>query len=1199
MKLKRKILFVAVASLFAEGALAQVVLPTISGTNPDVSVAGSKMTVDQGTAQRKIYDWTSFNITGTGAWVDFKQPNATAIAVNRISGGMSTIDGKLTASGHVMLLNQNGVLFGSNAVVNVGSLTASTGSLAGSDSAFLNGTGPVSIVGAAAGRVEVASGGKITVAETGLVALVAPSVINSGVITATKGRIVLASAEEATVTLNVNNLYELAVTKGFANGTVTNAGTLAATDTGGTILVSALDVANALSGVINLNGVQQATRIEVNGGVVELTKDLEAGTVAGASRTVNVYNGAQIQDAVNIAATSASVNVGAGTYAEQIHVNKAGLTMTGAAGAKVTVADGPSVDGVTIEANNVTVSGFEIAGPVTSSYLTYPWGANISRGIAVANGVTGFAITNNNIHDVRNGILIDGRNTGTVTNNRIENTKSGVSVNYTDASGITISGNSEGPIGNEWGVNLHLNGYFDAGGVHHDNPLAAAPTLTWQQALLDLSAANSGWSVQDQGYTSSNRTRANVATTGSSSNQGSPLAPLNTIQGGINAVVPGGTVNVGSGTYAENLSIGKALTLTGAGAGNSIVDPVSSDALSIGGNMGTNSTLVIDGFTFRDAPRYGVKVAGDAVPGSTILGELIIRNSDFVRNGQNGLAVLGDATAGVPGVRKVTLENDNFIGNGTATASSLGYGDILFNYYNGDATFQNLRITGEGEFIGIQVRGRSLNPTQPIPTPMPSGTIQFDNVTIDGSFRRPDVPNSNPTWHNVGTWNPGGPGDAIHLLEYSSVTNVSFNDVVINLDVGHGMFLEGLGTTLNIGNTTFGLNTNLAALGSGDRITQKEKISRNIFIGSNDNHLVTNVDASQASFTDAAGSGFAIEDRVYHALDVGGLGLVTWTPGNVYVTAESGSVQRGVDAASVGGTVNVANVNFAEDVVVGQRRNLLFNGSRIGSLTLLAGAGGSGLGGAVTASGQAGFVFNAPVSLLGPASLAATAGGIALNGDLQGNYDLSLSASGDVSLVSGGSQTSPLGKLTASGGNFTLSGTLWVTGYDIDALGAVALNGHTLNSTGGASGTINAGGDVTGHATSDGPVSIDTTGSVSLAIDTSAPLEIHADGPASVTGSAPVLVIDAPSGSASGSFGQVTNVGGGLIEVNGKPQPNVSIAENTANNNRVVPADITTGADAPGQTSRDEKRRRRQLKDAAEVLQNGEALEIDLSPSND
>ena len=77
--------------------------------------------------------------------------------------------------------------------------------------------------------------------------------------------------------------------------------------------------------------------------------------------------------------------------------------------------------------------------------LTYPWGANVSRGIVVRRGATAFALANNNIHDIRTGILIDGRDsagtgtvTGSVTGNVIENTKSGISIQYTDGSGIIV-----------------------------------------------------------------------------------------------------------------------------------------------------------------------------------------------------------------------------------------------------------------------------------------------------------------------------------------------------------------------------------------------------------------------------------------------------------------------------------------------------------------------------------------------------------------------------------------------------------------------------------------------------------------------------------------------------------------------------------------------------------------------------------------
>ena len=50
---------------------------------------------------------------------------------------------------------------------------------------------------------------------------------------------------------------------------------------------------------------------------------------------------------------------------------------------------------------------------------------------------------------------------------------------------------------------------------------------------------------------------------------------------------------------------------------------------------------------------------------------------------------------------------------------------------------------------------------------------------------------------------------------------------------------------------------------------------------------------------------YRIANHIIDALDAGGGGLVTYVAGNVYVTNKTGSIQRGVDAVAVGGTVNV------------------------------------------------------------------------------------------------------------------------------------------------------------------------------------------------------------------------------------------------------------------------------------------------------
>jgi sugar lactone lactonase YvrE len=58
-------------------------------------------------------------------------------------------------------------------------------------------------------------------------------------------------------------------------------------------------------------------------------------------------------------------------------------------------------------------------------------------------------------------------------------------------------------------------------------------------------------------------------------------------------------------------------------------------------------------------------------------------------------------------------------------------------------------------------------------------------------------------------------------------------------------------------------------------------------------------------------SPYRVEDLIFHALDAGGGGLVTYVANNVYVTQASGSIQRGVHAVAAGGTVNVEAGNFS------------------------------------------------------------------------------------------------------------------------------------------------------------------------------------------------------------------------------------------------------------------------------------------------
>src|ERR1700761_732315 len=79
----------------------------VASGSASASTTGNKLTVNQ-TSNTALLNWASFDI-GSGASVNFVQPNAAALAINKIfQGSPSQIFGSLSANGRVYLINQNG-----------------------------------------------------------------------------------------------------------------------------------------------------------------------------------------------------------------------------------------------------------------------------------------------------------------------------------------------------------------------------------------------------------------------------------------------------------------------------------------------------------------------------------------------------------------------------------------------------------------------------------------------------------------------------------------------------------------------------------------------------------------------------------------------------------------------------------------------------------------------------------------------------------------------------------------------------------------------------------------------------------------------------------------------------------------------------------------------------------------------------------
>ena len=243
--------------------------------------SGSRMDVIQGTDRLGI-NWDSFSI-GRGEHVNFDQPSSSAVALNRVTGGgVSNIEGMLTANGNVFLVNENGVFFHRGSVVDVGGLLATTGSISNQD--FL------------AGRYRFEGGnpdarvvneGSITAAEGGLVALVAPSVRNAGVIRARLGKVVLGGGESYTLDLYGDELITFAIDSKAAEGLkgvdgeplVDHSGTIVAP--GGSVYLTAGAASGVVDSVINVSGVIQAQAVSDREGRIVLHGGAGGVTVAG------------------------------------------------------------------------------------------------------------------------------------------------------------------------------------------------------------------------------------------------------------------------------------------------------------------------------------------------------------------------------------------------------------------------------------------------------------------------------------------------------------------------------------------------------------------------------------------------------------------------------------------------------------------------------------------------------------------------------------------------------------------------------------------------------------------------------------------------------------------------------------------------------------------------------------------------------
>ncbi|EGF6523821.1 filamentous hemagglutinin N-terminal domain-containing protein [Salmonella enterica] len=359
----RKLLGTLTPLAFLTG-LVMSLLPGIALANPDlptggqivagqgsISTNGNQMTISQNT-HGLVTNWNTFDV-GQNHTVQFVQPDSSAVALNRVTGGHeSQILGTLTANGQVMLVNPAGVMFGKGATVNTAGLVASTKNISNAD--FM--AGHYTFSGGSDTGAEVVNQGNLTTTKGGFIVLAADRVKNSGNIRTPGGKTVLAAGDKVTLQLDNTGLASVSVSGSVVNALVENSGLLSATD--GRVYLTARGKDMLLNTVVNNTGTVEASglsghggEIVLNGGdsgVVSQSGTLLAGSKTGRGGKITV-EGQNIHLAAN-SRTSATgktgggeVYVGGGWQGKDSHIKNA---------SQVVMSQGATIDVSATESGN-------------------------------------------------------------------------------------------------------------------------------------------------------------------------------------------------------------------------------------------------------------------------------------------------------------------------------------------------------------------------------------------------------------------------------------------------------------------------------------------------------------------------------------------------------------------------------------------------------------------------------------------------------------------------------------------------------------------------------------------------------------------------------------------------------------------------------------------------------------------------------
>jgi filamentous hemagglutinin family protein len=645
-KITKPVLGLLFLYLFPTQALAQSITPATDGTGTIVTPEGNRIDITGGKfsndGKNLFHSFTQFGLTSQQIANFLSNPKINNI-LGRVTGGeASIINGLIQVTGgtsgksNLYLMNPAGIIFGSNAQLNVpASFTATTATGIGfgnnlwfqatgsNDYAALEGvpsyfafntSKPGSLINA--GNLAVQSGQNL--------ALIGGNAINTGTLTAPEGSITIAAVPgsslvrisqpgyllsleidpTATTASGINSLSlpELLTGGGGSEPTgvtVDSTGQVVLTSSG---MVVPNEGGTALaSGTLNVSG-QKGGSVRVLGnnvGVINAT--IDASGINGGG-TVLIGGDYQGQGTVpkaqfTVVDRNSTINADALTDGNGGKVIVWADDTTRVFG-KITAQGGAfGGNGGLVETSakiGLDITGASVKAGASQGYQSGTWLLDPTDITISATPATTTAIGNPNFTTAGTNSVI--------LNTDIENAL----VN----SNVAIATTASGTGGNG---DIFLNASINSSTPNRTLTLTSRYVTPSGGSTINLNGAGSNLVI--------NLNQVNP----------NPTPPSGTIQNAINAIgtVTGTTnLNLGAGTYTGQVLINQSLNLTGAGTGNTIIDGQETDRLLFVG-FGTTPTVNISNLTLQNA-RYQGGSGTDTGGGAAGMGAALFINGGTV-----------------------------------------------------------------------------------------------------------------------------------------------------------------------------------------------------------------------------------------------------------------------------------------------------------------------------------------------------------------------------------------------------------------------------------------------------------------------------------------------------------------------------------------------------------------------------------------